>query len=97
MINKPVRDALLLNHALTASKKDELRRELLISRLVRFHWDRHHLAAIKKAYRERYGVDLSTAVRDGTSGEWGHFCQELIVTRMPDDVKRFSKVEVIDR
>ena len=27
VINRPVRDALLLNHALTASKKDHLRRE----------------------------------------------------------------------
>ncbi|KAH8662293.1 hypothetical protein BX600DRAFT_382239 [Xylariales sp. PMI_506] len=97
VINKPVRDALLLNHALSASKKDNLRRELLISRLVRYHWDRHHMTAVKKAYRERYGQDLSEAVREGTSGEWGHFCRELCVTRTPDDVKRFSKVEIIER
>lgn len=95
IINKPVRDALLLHHALTASKKDSLRRELLISRLVRFHWDRRHLAAIKKAYRERYREDLSDAVRDGTSGEWGLFCEQLVVTRMPDEVKRFEAVEKV--
>ncbi|KAI1114676.1 Annexin [Nemania sp. NC0429] len=95
IINKPVRDALLLHHALTATKKDGLRRELLISRLVRFHWDRRHLVAIKKAYRERYGEDLSDAVRDGTSGEWGLFCEQLVVTRMPDEVKRFEAVEKI--
>lgn len=95
IINKPVRDALLLHHALTASKKDSLRRELLISRLVRFHWDRRHLAAIKKAYRERYGEDLSDAVRDGTSGQWGLFCEQLVVTRMPDEVKRFEAVEKV--
>ncbi|KAI0110951.1 Annexin [Hypoxylon sp. NC0597] len=93
IINKPVRDALLLHHALTASKKDHLRRELLISRLVRFHWDRHHMAAIKRAYRERYGEELSEAVKEGTSGEWGLFCEQLVVTRMPDDVKSFEKVE----
>ncbi|KAI1187337.1 Annexin [Nemania serpens] len=95
IINKPVRDALLLHHALTAFKKDSLRRELLISRLVRFHWDRRHLAAIKKAYRDRYGEDLSDAVRDGTSGEWGLFCEQLVVTRMPDEVKRFEAVEKV--
>ncbi|KAI3320782.1 Annexin [Xylariaceae sp. AK1471] len=95
VINKPVRDALLLRHALTASKKDGLRRELLISRLVRFHWDRQHLAAIKKAYRERYHEDLSDAVREGTSGEWGLFCEQLVVTRMPDEVKRFEAVEKV--
>ncbi|KAI1392277.1 Annexin [Hypoxylon trugodes] len=93
IINKPVRDALLLHHALTASRKDHLRRELLISRLVRFHWDRHHMAAVKRAYRERYGVDLAEAVKEGTSGEWGMFCEQLVVTRMPDDVKSFEKVE----
>ncbi|KAK8016535.1 Annexin A7 [Apiospora rasikravindrae] len=97
VINKPVRDALLLNHALTSSKKDGLRRELLISRLVRYHWDRHHMAAVKRAYRERYGQDLSDAIRDGTSGEWGLFCRQLAVTRMPDDVRQFEKVEVVRR
>lgn len=96
VINKPVRDALLLNHALTASKKDNLRRELLISRLVRFHWDRHHMAAVKKAYRSRYRVDLSDAIRESTSGEWGLFCRELCVARIPDHVKKFSKVEIIN-
>ncbi|KAI0119083.1 Annexin [Daldinia grandis] len=95
IINKPVRDALLLHHALTASRKDQLRRELLISRLVRFHWDRHHMAAIKKAYRERYGEELADAVKEGTSGGWGLFCQQLVVTRMPDDVKSFEKVEAV--
>ncbi|KAK5633940.1 hypothetical protein RRF57_009654 [Xylaria bambusicola] len=95
IINKPVRDALLLHHALTASRKDGLRRELLISRLVRFHWDRQHLAAIKKAYRERYHEDLADAVRAGTSGEWGLFCEQLVVTRMPDEVKRFAAVEKV--
>ncbi|RWA05622.1 hypothetical protein EKO27_g9490 [Xylaria grammica] len=95
IINKPVRDALLLHHALTASRKDGLRRELLISRLVRFHWDRRHLAAIKKAYRERYHEDLADAVREGTSGQWGLFCEQLVVTRMPDEVKRFEAVEKV--
>ncbi|KAH6646905.1 hypothetical protein BKA67DRAFT_524483 [Truncatella angustata] len=97
VINKPVRDALLLNHALTASKKDSMRRELLISRLVRYHWDRHHMSAVKRAYRERYRIDLADAVKDGTSGDLGLFCEQLVVTRMPDDVKRFSKVEAINR
>ncbi|KAG6002368.1 hypothetical protein E4U43_001128, partial [Claviceps pusilla] len=87
VINKPVRDALLLNHALTASRKDGLRRELLISRLVRFHWDPLHMQAVKKAYRERYGVDLSEAVREGTRGQWGKFCRELCIVRMPERVE----------
>lgn len=95
VINKPVRDALLVHHALSASRKDELRRELLISRLVRYHWDARHMANVKIAYRERYGADLQEAVREGTKGEWGQFCQALCVIRMPDDVKRFERVEHI--
>ncbi|KAL8417781.1 hypothetical protein RB594_001426 [Gaeumannomyces avenae] len=93
VINKPVRDALLLHHALTASKRDGLRRELLTSRLVRFHWDRHHLADVKAAYRERYGKDLQEAVKDATgNSDWGRFCRELCITRMPDDVRRVERV-----
>ncbi|KAL8422461.1 hypothetical protein RB596_002966 [Gaeumannomyces avenae] len=93
VINKPVRDALLLHHALTASKRDGLRRELLTSRLVRFHWDRHHLVDVKAAYRERYGKDLQEAVKDATgNSDWGRFCRELCITRMPDDVRRVERV-----
>ena len=93
VINKPVRDAMLLHHAITASKRDELRRELLISRLVRYHWDAAHMAAVKRAYREHYGRDLQEAVRDATSGEWGEFCRALCIARMPDDVRRVERVE----
>ncbi|KAM0333490.1 hypothetical protein ACHAQA_002153 [Verticillium albo-atrum] len=94
IINRPVRDALLLNHALTASKRDGLRKDLLISRLVRYHWDHAHMEAIKRAYRERYRVDLQEAVREGTSGEWGLFCYELCIYRMPNDVKRVERVQM---
>ncbi|KXJ94174.1 hypothetical protein Micbo1qcDRAFT_41923 [Microdochium bolleyi] len=97
IINKPVRDALLLNHALNASKRDELRRELLISRLVRFHWDRKHMALVKRAYRERYGEDLADAVHEGTSGDWGLFCEQLVVTRMSDDVKVVERIHSRER
>uniref|UniRef100_L2GCW8 Annexin anxc4 n=1 Tax=Colletotrichum fructicola (strain Nara gc5) TaxID=1213859 RepID=L2GCW8_COLFN len=86
VINKPVRDALLVHHALTASRKDDLRRELLISRLVRFHWDRHHMEAVKRA-----GRDMQDSVREATSGEWGLFCRELCIYRMPDDEKVFER------
>ncbi|KAK4236741.1 hypothetical protein C8A03DRAFT_35331 [Achaetomium macrosporum] len=97
VINKPVRDAMLLHHALTASRRDELRRELLISRLVRYHWDAQHMALIKRAFREQYGRDLQDAVREATSGEWGEFCEALCIVRMPDDVRRFEKVVEVHR
>lgn len=87
-----MRDALLLHHALTASRKDNLRRELLVSRLVRYHWDPMHMQAVKKAYSERYERELQDAVRDATSGEWGIFCLELCIARMPNHVRRIERV-----
>ena len=93
VINKPVRDALLIHHALSASKKDQQRRELIISRLVRYHWDSKHMAAVKVAFRERYGAELQQAVKEATSGEWGEFCTALCVSRMPDHVKRIERVD----
>ncbi|KAL6854023.1 Annexin [Trichoderma novae-zelandiae] len=90
VINRPVRDALLLQHAITASRKDPLRKELLISRLVRFHWDSFHMQDVKKAYRERYGQDLQDAVREATSGQLGMFCRELCIARMPNEIRRMD-------
>jgi len=88
---------MLLHHALTASRRDELRRELLISRLVRYHWDAAHMAKIRKAYREQYGRDLSEAVKDATAGELGEFCLALCIARMPDHVKKIERVTVEPR
>ncbi|PHH69751.1 hypothetical protein CDD82_7540 [Ophiocordyceps australis] len=90
VINRPVRDALLLHHALKTSRRDELRRELLISRLVRFHWDPLHMQAVRRAYRHRYGQELQDAVREATSGHWGRFCDGLCIARMPNDVRHLD-------
>jgi hypothetical protein len=85
---------MLLHHALTASRRDELRRELLISRLVRYHWDAAHMALVKRSFREQYGRDLQDSVRDATSGEWGEFCAALCIARTPDDVRRVERVDI---
>lgn len=47
------------------------------------------MIAVKRAYQERYGKDMMDAVADGTAGEWGAFCHELCITRMPDRVEQF--------
>lgn len=96
VINKPVRDALLVQHALSLSKSDSIRTELLISRLVRYHWDRPHMEAIKREYRSRYGVEMQAAVRDGTKGDWGRFCELLCVRRMGDEVRRVERIERVE-
>lgn len=92
-INRPLRDALLIHQALAleesveaggsaaASASGGSRTELLISRLVRYHWDRAHLDAIKVEYKVRYGKELVTAVSEATRGDFGEFCTELCITR----------------
>ncbi|KAJ8058865.1 hypothetical protein OCU04_011848 [Sclerotinia nivalis] len=87
IINKPVRDALLVHHALTLSTRDPLRTELLISRLVRYHWDRKHLEEVKREYRDRYGIDMQEAVGQGVRGDVGKFLEGLCLWRESDRVR----------
>jgi len=80
VINRPARDAMLLRHAIDdiSAHKDELRYELLISRLVRFHWDRTgHLERVKTEYYEKYHAELEDDVEDATRGDFREFVLEL--------------------
>ncbi|PFH59296.1 hypothetical protein XA68_12588 [Ophiocordyceps unilateralis] len=43
---------------------------LLVSRTVRYHWDRHELANIKGAYQQRYGKSLGSRIKGETSGDY---------------------------
>lgn len=81
-INRPMRDALLLHQALHESRSGRERSELLISRLVRLHWEPRHLELVKSEYRRRYGERLEEGIAEeimGSSGgsDWGEFCVEL--------------------
>jgi hypothetical protein len=80
-INKPARDALLLHHALRdiaeRNSEEELRYELLISRLVRIHWDKGHLAKVKREYWAKYKTTLEEDVEDSTKGEFAEFLEGL--------------------
>lgn len=75
VINRPARDALLLNHALMDlssegdGSKGQDRVELLISRLVRMHWDRPQFRHIKDEYREKYGRFLEEDIERHVKGE----------------------------
>ncbi|CAK1359708.1 unnamed protein product [Cercospora beticola] len=85
VINRPARDALLLQHAIRdiadKNRDDELRYELLISRLVRMHWDRTHLMRVKKEYYEKYRITLEDAIEDATRGDFREFMCDLCDTR----------------
>ncbi|KAH0353495.1 Annexin, partial [Aureobasidium melanogenum] len=80
-INRPARDALLLRHAIddisTHNRDEELRYELLISRLIRVHWDHAHLARVKREYAEKYHKELDQAVEDAIKGDFREFMYEI--------------------
>ncbi|KAG8534226.1 uncharacterized protein KY384_001070 [Bacidia gigantensis] len=75
VLNRPVRDALLLHQALAETSKD--RADLLVSRLVRYHWEPKHLARVKVAYKQKYGSRLEKDVSNETKGDFSEFLQEL--------------------
>ncbi|KAL2831159.1 hypothetical protein BDW59DRAFT_169873 [Aspergillus cavernicola] len=80
--NRPMRDALLLHQALRESRSGKERSELLISRLVRLHWEPRHLENVKVEFRRRYGERVAEAIAEEilpSSGgsEWGEFCIKL--------------------
>jgi hypothetical protein len=126
VINRPARDAMLLQHALidlkrkkgrsnsdsrdtsprsskgrlnpfsteTSSQREAAREkakeaqdrkeryELLISRLVRLHWDRNHMRHVKEEYRVKYGAPVEEDVEDYIkAGEFQEFCFGLLDTR----------------
>jgi hypothetical protein len=69
-------------HALSSSKdKEGSKLDLLISRLVRLHWDRLHMERVKIEYQRRYNKGLAMAVQEATRGEVGEFLVELCVRR----------------
>jgi hypothetical protein len=57
------------------------RYELLISRLIRLHWDRQHMRRVKQEYRAKYRTDVERDVKDYVKpGEFQEFCFGLLDT-----------------
>ena len=52
------------------------------------------MEAVKREYAQRYDVELSDAVRDATSAEWGIFCGQLCIARTPNAVTRVARLAV---
>lgn len=85
VINKAARDALLLRHAIEdiveKNKEEELRYELLISRLVRLHWDKVHLIRVKREYEAKYKKTLEDNIEDAARGDFADFMCQLCQTK----------------
>ena len=97
-LNRPMRDAILLHQAIdeftpqaktpapNAPKPATGRAELLISRVVRLHWEPKHLEKVKREYEKRYNETVARAIaRDVLAGmktdegkAWSNFCIDLI-------------------
>lgn len=94
-----MRDAILLHQAIdefapqnsrtpapSAAKPAAGRAELLISRVIRLHWDPKHLERVKREYEERYGETVVRAIgRDVQGGmktddgkAWAGFAMDLV-------------------
>ena len=65
----------------STSKHDRQQRyELLISRLVRLHWDRLHLMRVKREYEEKYGRVVEEDIEEATKGDFREFCIAICQT-----------------
>ncbi|KAM0271920.1 hypothetical protein ACHAQH_008900 [Verticillium albo-atrum] len=66
-MDKYMHAAMLLEDAMAGmGTKDHL----LVSRVVRFHWDQGTLANVKGAYQKRYGKSLAKRIDGETSGDY---------------------------
>jgi annexin A7/11 len=66
-VDKYMHQAMLLEDAMAgAGTKDYL----LVSRVVRSHWDRGNMANVKGAFEKRYGKSLSRRIKGETSGDY---------------------------
>lgn len=66
-VDKYMHAATLLEDAMAgAGTKDQL----LVARVVRYHWDRQALENIKGAYKQRYRKILASRIRGETSGDY---------------------------
>jgi hypothetical protein len=65
----------------SSSKHERQQRyELLISRLVRLHWDRMHLVRVKGEYEDKYGRVLEEDIEEATKGDFREFCLGICQT-----------------
>lgn len=64
----------------TSKHERQQRHELLISRLVRLHWDKLHFVRVKTEYEEKYGRVVEEDIEEATKGDFREFCIALCQT-----------------
>ena len=73
-----MRDALLLHQALAETAPGKDRIELLISRVVRLHWEPKHMERVKLEYMKRYKQDPRSELEREVKGEVGAFLGAML-------------------
>lgn len=76
-MDKPLRDAKLLEQAIRAVK-EENREDLLISRATRIHWDPRHLRNVKRAFGKKFQVNVGDRIRDVARGSYMEFLLRML-------------------
>ncbi|KAI9887151.1 MAG: hypothetical protein M1823_001058 [Watsoniomyces obsoletus] len=65
--DRAMRDAMLLEDTMRgAGTKDDM----LLNRVVRYHWDRNYMQQVKGAYRHRYNRELASRIQGETRGDF---------------------------
>jgi len=76
-VNMVERDARLLEDSMKGlGTKDNL----LISRLVRIHWDKRHLSNVKTEYKRMFGKELVNRIKGETSGDYRDMLVALVMS-----------------
>ncbi|KAH8808135.1 annexin-like protein [Xylogone sp. PMI_703] len=68
--DKAMRDAILLEEAMSGVGTED---RLLVTRVVRYHWDRNHMQNVKGAYQHKYRTGLANRIKGETSGDYERF------------------------
>ena len=66
-MDKYMHQASLLEDAMAGIGTKDL---LLVSRVVRLHWDRANMANVRSAYEKRYGTNLGKRIKSETGGDY---------------------------
>jgi RecB family exonuclease len=78
LIEPPAPSAKVTASSSASTKHERQQRfELLISRLVRLHWERAHFARVKAEYEEKYGRVVEEDLEEATKGDFREFCIAL--------------------
>lgn len=64
--------------ASSSKHERQQRHELLISRVVRLHWDRLHLMRVKREYEDKYGREVEEDVEDAIKSDYRDFALQLL-------------------